>query len=262
MKPNRIREKLDAGEPTIGTRVHSPWPAVIEAIGHTGLYDYVEYVGEYGTFDNHDLDNLCRAAELYDLGMMFKIDRANQHYLAQRAVGSGFGSVLFTDCRTESDAKHCVRIVRPDTPDDQGLYSVYTRRNTYMGYGGSPDYVDAIRNIVVAVMIEKKESVDNLEAILAVDGVEMVQWGPADYSMSIGKAGQRSDAEVVEAKKKVFKMALDLGVQPRAEIESPDEAREYLDMGVRHFNIGVDLTVLHSWWKTNGDELRKAIDGA
>ena len=66
MKPNIIREKLDAGEPTIGTRIHSSWPAIVEAIGHTGLYDYVEYVGEYGTFDLYDLDNLCRAAELYN----------------------------------------------------------------------------------------------------------------------------------------------------------------------------------------------------
>ncbi len=246
----------------MGTRIHSPWPAIVEAIGHTGVYDYVEFVGEYGTFDNHDLDNLCRAAELYELGMMFKIDRNNQDYLSQRAVGSGFGSILFTDCRTEDDAKHCVRIVRPDTPEDKGLYSVYTRRNSYMGYGGGPDYVSAIRDVVVVVMIEKKEAVENLEAILAVEGVEMVQWGPADYSMNIGKAGRRDDPAVVEAKRKVFKTALNMGVHPRAEIESPDEAREYLDMGVRHFNLGVDLSVLHSWWKSNGDDLRKAIDGA
>jgi 4-hydroxy-2-oxoheptanedioate aldolase len=31
----------------------------VEAIGHTGLYDYVEFVGEYGPFDLHDLDNLA-----------------------------------------------------------------------------------------------------------------------------------------------------------------------------------------------------------
>ena len=38
-------------KPLFGTRIHSSWPAIVEAIGHTGLYDYVEYVGEYGTFD-------------------------------------------------------------------------------------------------------------------------------------------------------------------------------------------------------------------
>jgi len=33
----------------------------VEAIDHTGLYDYVEFVGEYGPFDLLDLDNVARA---------------------------------------------------------------------------------------------------------------------------------------------------------------------------------------------------------
>ena len=262
MKPNKIREKLDAGEPTIGTRIHSSWPAIIEAIGHTGLYDYVEYVAEYGTFDLNDFDNLCRAAELYDMGMMFKIDRSHQHFLSQRAIGSGFSSILFTDCRTAEDAAECVRITKPDTPEDKGLYSVYTRRNTYMGYGGGTDYVEAMRNTVVNLMIEKKEAVENLEEILSVPGVDMIQWGPSDYSMSVGKAGQRNDPFILESKEKVFKTALSMGVHPRAEIMSPDDAKEYLDMGVRHFNMGVDISILHSWWRGNGEELRKTVEGA
>lgn len=261
MKPNIIREKLNEGKPTIGTRIHSHWPAIIEAIGHTGLYDYVEYVGEYGTFDLHDLDNMCRAAELYNMGMMFKIDKSSQHYLAQRALGSGFTSILFTDCRTGDDAKECVRIVNPDTPEDGGLYSVYMRRNSYMGYGGTPDYVEGMRNTVVALMIEKKEAVENLEDILSTKGVDMVQWGPSDYSMSVGLAGQRNDPSILDAKKEVFKTALSMGVQPRAEIGTPDDAKEYLDMGVKHFNMGVDISLLHSWWKTNGEALRKAVEG-
>lgn len=260
MKPNIIRERLNENKPTIGTRIHSHWPAIIEAIGHTGVYDYVEYVGEYGTFDLHDLDNMCRAAELYGMGMMFKIDKSHQHYLAQRALGSGFGSILFTDCRTGEDAEECVRIVNPDTPEDGGLYSVYMRRNCYMGYGGTPDYVEGMKNTVVALMIEKKEAVENLEDILSTKGVDMIQWGPSDYSMSVGKAGHRNDPTVLDAKKEVFKTALSMGVHPRAEIGSPGEAKEYLDMGVKHFNMGVDISVLHGWWKNNGEELRKAVE--
>ena len=262
MKPNKIREKLAAGEPTIGTRIHSHWPAIIEVIGHTGHFDYVEYVGEYGTFTPHDLDNMCRAAELYGLGMMFKIDQPNQHYLSQRAIGSGFGAILFTDCRTAADAEECVRITKPDTPEDNGRYSSYMRRNSYMGYGGGTDYVASMRNTVVNLMIEKGEAVENLEAILSVKGVDMVQWGPSDYSMSVGKAGQRSDPSIADAKAEVFKTALAMGVQPRAEIGSPDDAKEYLDMGVRHFNMAVDISILYSFWQNNGEALRKVVEGA
>jgi hypothetical protein len=30
-------------------------------------------------------------------------------------------------------------------------------------------------------------------------------------------------------------------------------------MGVRHFSIGTDITILHSWWKENGEGLRKVL---
>jgi len=74
MRPNFLRQKLNNGEPTLGTHIHSTWPSIVEAIGHTGHYDYVEFVAEYGPFDLHDLDNLGRAGDLYDMSMMIKVD--------------------------------------------------------------------------------------------------------------------------------------------------------------------------------------------
>ena len=73
-----------------------------------------------------------------------------------------------------------------------------------MGYGGSPEYVEALGDVVLAFMIEKKGAVDNLEEILSEPGVEMTQWGGADYSMNIGKPRQMSDPEVAAAKKKTY----------------------------------------------------------
>ena len=117
MRPNRLREKLVAGDPTLSTHIHTTWPSVVEALGHTGIYDYVEFVAEYAPFDLHDLDNLCRAAELYDMGTMIKVDQSHQGFLAQRGVGSGFSSVLFTDCRSADDVRECVQIAgRRDGP--------------------------------------------------------------------------------------------------------------------------------------------------
>ena len=89
MRPNKLRELLNAGKPTLGTHIHSTWPSLIEAIGHTGLYDYVEFVAEYGPFDLHDLDNLGRAADLYGMSSMIKVDQEPRGFIAQRAIGSG-----------------------------------------------------------------------------------------------------------------------------------------------------------------------------
>ena len=261
MRRNKLRELLNEGKPTLGTHVHSTWPSVIEALGHTGIYDYVEFVGEYGPFDLHDLDNICRAVELFDMSSMIKVDQEPRGFIAQRAIGSGFQSVLFADCHTADEVRECVRISRPDTPEDGGTYGVGTRRFAYMGYGGSPDYVQAIRDVVVVMMIEKKTAVEQLEEILEIDGVDMIQWGGSDYSMSVGLAGQRDHPDIKAAQKYVFETAIKMGVPPRAEIGSPDQARAYLDMGVRHFSIGTDISILYGWWKQNGEELRKVMEG-
>ena len=259
MRGNKFRELLKADKPTIGTHIHTTWPSIVEAIGHTGTYDYVEFVAEYGPFDLYAFDDMCRAAELYNMSMMVKVDQEPRGFIAQRAIGSGFQSVLFSDCRSAGEVRECVAIARPETPEDGGTYGVATRRFTYMGYGGSMDYVRALRDIVVVIMIEKDGAVQNLEEVLSVPGVDMIQWGGSDYSMSVGRAGQRGSAEIKAVERKVIETSLKMRVPPRAEINTADQAKYYLDMGVRHFCIGTDVNILYDWWKAHGDDVRKAV---
>jgi 2-keto-3-deoxy-L-rhamnonate aldolase RhmA len=109
------------------------------------------------------------------------------------------------------------------------------------------------------LMIEKKSAVDQLEDILNVEGVDMIQFGPCDYSMSIGLHGEWTHPTVLEAEKKVIKTALKYDKHPRAEINSVKSAQKYIDLGVRDFSIGTDVVILYNWLKTNGEELKKAL---
>ena len=260
MRTNTLRQLLQSGRPTLGTHLHSAWPTIVEIVGHTGLFDYIEFVAEYAPYDLHDLDNLCRAAELHELSTMIKVDQANGTFVAQRAVGSGFQSVLFADCRSVEDARECLCAVRPDTPEDGGHFGAATRRMAYMSYGGGPEYVQALREVVVVLMIEKRAAVEQLEEILALPGIDMIQWGPVDYSMSIGQPGARHTPELKAVERQVIETALKQGVLPRAEISSLDQAQYYLDLGVRHFCLGTDITILYNWLKTNGESLRYVLD--
>jgi len=265
MRPNRFRELLNAGQPTIGTRVQSTWPSIVEVLGHTGMFDYVEFLAEYAPFDLYALDDFCRAVELFDMSAMIKIDQSTQQFYAQRAIGAGFQSVLFVDCRSVEDVRDCMRAVRPETLESDGLHGVGVRRFAYMSEAGTAEYVKALNDVVIAIMIEKKDAVDRLEEILAVDGIDMIQWGPADYSMSVGRPGayrQRNEPQIKAVERKVIETALRMGVSPRAEINSVDQAKYYLDLGVRHFSLSTDITILFNWWKDNGDKLRKAVADA
>ena len=178
MRPNKLRELLRAGKPSVGTHLHSIWPSLVEIVGHTGGYDYIEFSGEYAPYDMYGLEHWCRAAELMDLGTLIKLDQEPRTWLAQRAIGAGFQATLFADIHSPEEAAEGVRAVRPDTPGGGGIYGATDRRHSYWGYGGSQAFVDALKDIVVMVMIEKREAVERLDEILAVPGIDMVQWGP------------------------------------------------------------------------------------
>ncbi|MHB0874491.1 MAG: HpcH/HpaI aldolase family protein [Anaerolineae bacterium] len=264
MRSNSLRELLKQGKPTIGTHVMTTWPAVVELIGQTGQYDYVELVGEYTPYDLRDLENFARAVELFDgLSAMLKVDQEPRLFLAGRGIDAGLQNVLFADCRSVEDAKACVAAVRAETPTTGGIHGVGMRRNVgYVREPGSADFVQSLEDSVVALMIEKRGAVEQIDEIVSLDGVDMVQFGPADYAMSIGIPGQWSHPDVRAAERRTIEAALAKGMAPRAEIGSVDDAKRYLDMGVKHFCIGTDLVILSQWWRRSGEGIRAVIDKA
>src|SRR5882724_1367119 len=120
MRRNLLRERLNAGKPTVGTHILSAWPTLVELIGHSKQYDYVEFTAEYAPFTMHDLDNLGRSFELMNMSGMIKIEQTQYTHQAMRAIGAGFQSVLFADIRTVEDAKLAVDAVRAETTMAKG----------------------------------------------------------------------------------------------------------------------------------------------
>jgi 2-keto-3-deoxy-L-rhamnonate aldolase RhmA len=261
LRRNRLRELLEQGQPSLGTHVLSAWPTVTELVGQSGQWDYVEFVAEYAPWTMHDLDNLARAIELFpDFTGMIKIEQETRGHLAMRAIGSGIQNVLFADVRTAEDARRCVRWVRAEHPDYGGLHGAGMRRDARtLGHVGSARWAKALADSVIVLMIEKKEAVENLEAILSVEGVDMVQFGPADYALSNGWSRLSSADALREAEHWVIESALRHGVHPRAEIGDPREAAGYLELGVRHFCVGHDVLILHNWWLERGHQMRSLL---
>jgi 4-hydroxy-2-oxoheptanedioate aldolase len=269
MRPNKLRQLLREGKPTFGVHVLIPWPGVIEIVGQTGAFDYVEYVGEYSTFTPEQLDNFGRAIDLFpNMSAMMKVEEQTRGFIAQRAIDAGIQNVLFTDCRSAGDAAECVKLVRSETPDAGGVHGYGMRRAMAYGAGGptygatSPleEWTRAMSDVVIAIMIEKKGAVEQLDEILSVKGVDMVQFGPSDYSISIGKPGQSRDPEVQKAHRDMIEHAIKKGVAPRVEIGSFDQAKPYIEMGVRHFCIGWDTLVLAQWCRGQGEGIKEIRD--
>ena len=259
MRQNRLRELLDAGKPTLGTRVLSSWPTIVELVGHSGMFDYVEFCAEYAPYDHTTLENMGRAIELFDhLGGMIKIEQESRAHAGVRAIGAGFQSVLFADPRNVADVEQCVRSIRSERPKSGGLHGVNMHRAA-LHEAGTEAWADAMDKVVIALMIEKKEAIENLEAMLSVPGVDMVQFGPADYSNSIGLTGQFTHPKVKEAERYMIQTAQRMGVAVRAELSSPKGFGPYLELGVKHFNVGIDVKTLFSWYNESGAIMRREL---
>ena len=219
--------------------------------------DYIEFSGEYAPYDLYALENFGRAIDLFDhMTSMMKIDQELRRYLASRALGSGIQNLLFARIQNAEEAQKAVAAARADTAQTKGFVGAGMRRDVgYVLGPGSEAFVQSLQEGVVAVMIEKQTAIEDLEAILAVDGIDMVQFGPADYSMSIGMPGQWKHPKVVGAQKYMIQTAIRMGVRPRVELWDVEEAAPYLDMGVKDFCIGWDVFTVYNYCKHQGEAL-------
>jgi 4-hydroxy-2-oxoheptanedioate aldolase len=113
------------------------------------------------------------------------------------------------------------------------------------GWGRFPNYAkEANDRVCLLVQAESREALANLDAIVAVDGVDGVFIGPADLSASMGHLGNSGHAEVQAA---IADAIARIGRAGKAAgILTPDEtlARKYLDLGALFVAVGLDTNLL------------------
>ncbi len=261
MRENRLRQLLNEGKPTFATRVHTTWPTMTELVGRSGQFDYVEFLAEYAPYSLHDLDNMGRAIELSpNFCGMIKVEQSAQWHLAVRAMAAGIQNVLFTDVRTAADAEQVVRHVRAEGPGNSNTHGLANGR---IWLEAPADFIGYYNEAVIAIMIEKREAYENLDEILRVPGIDLVQFGPGDYGLSVGRAsgtyGGGIHPDVQAAREDTIKRCIAAGVRPRAEINRVEEVDYYTALGVKDFNLSSDLAVLRAFYTQQGRALRERV---
>jgi 2-keto-3-deoxy-L-rhamnonate aldolase RhmA len=91
--------------------------------------------------------------------------------------------------------------------------------------------------------------------------VDMVQWGPADYSLSVGNPALQRSKDILPIESKVITESLAAGLHPRIEIGGPDQAQRFIDQGVRHFCVGWDRFILRQKLLEIGESMRSVTEG-
>lgn len=261
LKENVIRKKFEEGTPTVATRIWSTNPFITETIGNSGNFDYIEFAAEYAPFSQIDLENICRAAELYGMGTLIKVDFQNRAYVAQKAIAAGFQAVMFADHETPEEVEESIRLTMPATPDCGGRFGYPMRR-----FIGGESHVTPmthaarLKRVVRVFMIEKVEALNRIEEICSIPGVDMVQFGSGDWGMNQGFDRTEHPEECKAAERKMIECALRHGVRPRCEITSPEAAQYYKDLGVRDFCLNDEMSALRRFWFNEGKKLRDLIN--
>ena len=87
----------------------------------------------------------------------------------------------------------------------------------------------------------------------------MTQWGPVDFGFSRGEPGLAQSAEIKPFEEAFIAKSLEYGLYPRIEIASVDQAKRYIDLGVRHFCIGWDRFIIRQTFSDLGAGMKKLV---
>jgi 2-keto-3-deoxy-L-rhamnonate aldolase RhmA len=158
-------------------------PEVVELIGVAG-YDAVLIDMEHSAFSFETVaDMICRA-DLAGISSLVRVP-SNDPKAILRLLDVGADGIFVPHIRGVEDAREAVRAVRYPPLGSRGAVS--TARAARFGTVRWPEHVAASnREIVLAVMVEDADVVDHVEAIAALDGLDLVFVGPFDLAMSMG----------------------------------------------------------------------------
>lgn len=235
-----LRSRLESGERTIGTFQLVDSPVAAEVVGLAG-YDFTILDQEHGPFSAETTMQLCMAAQGRGASPIVRV-RENAAPEIQRALDVGAAGVEIPQISTGADARAAVDAARYDPLGERGL-SPYVRA---ADYAGGPEYTQRQNEeVTVVVHIEGTEGVENLEDVMAVEGIDVLFVGPYDLSQSLGIPGQVQDDAVVDMMEDVCARADSAGKVVGTFADSPEMARRWLDVGVQYLAYHVDATILH-----------------
>ena len=239
MPTRTLRERLLDGETTVGTFQLIDSPMVSEMAGLAGM-DFVVVDQEHGPLTAETSVGLCAAAERGGAAPIVRV-RENSEAEIQRALDVGAAGVEIPQIETRADAEVAVDHARFDPLGERGL-SPYVRAG---GYTGRDDYT-ARQNeeTTVIVHIEGERGVDNLDDILAVEGIDVLFLGPYDMSQSLGISGQVRDDRVEDLMQEVCDRAAEEDKVVGTYADDPEMAEQWIDAGAQYVAIHVDGAIL------------------
>jgi len=195
LRTNNIVTKNAKGEIAYGGHFNSASSEQIEVLGIAG-FDFALFDCEHGSFTLSELEDQSRVAQMAGLtpmAMVPNVERSTIHSYLER----GMLGIHGPNIKTPEDAR---KLAEGSRYAPEGNRSLSFSRTTHYGFGPArPEYMaHANAQMVVIALIEHVDALDNLDEILAVDGIDFYSVGPKDLAQSMGLPGQMEHPRVLE----------------------------------------------------------------
>lgn len=237
MSPS-FRDRLSAGELLIGTLLSLPSPEIAEILAACG-FDWLFVDLEHTTLDIQSAQAILQAVD-HRLDCILRVPLNDEIWL-KKALDIGAAGVLVPQVNTAEEARRAVRFCKYPP---QGSRSVGLARA--QGYGAHlQDYLDRANAVTaVIVQVEHIQAVQNIEEILAVEGMDAVLIGPYDLSASLDRMGQVEHPQVQAAISQVREACFAHNMPVGIFSASADRAYAYIQEGYRLIAAGVETLLL------------------
>lgn len=160
----------------------------------------------------------------------------------KRLLDIGAQNFLIPMIETAQEAQQAVQAVRYPPQGQRGVANALARAAQW---GAVTDYVERANDeICVLCQVETVRGVENLDAVLAVEGVDGVFIGPADLSASMGLIHQPDHPEVLAVMQDMVKRIRAAGKAPGILHADVSQAQHFIDLGVLFAAVGVDALLL------------------
>jgi 4-hydroxy-2-oxoheptanedioate aldolase len=255
MTPSKVLQKLRSGDFVITAgvnRVGEPWLA--EVIGRLG-FDLIWFDMEHRAFDYGHISGLSLACRATGIDLMVRVLKTG-YTSPMRALEFGANGIMVPHCMSVAEARQWVEWVR---------FPPLGRRG-FDGAGADADYALADANkylsgandeVFLALQIEDKESVECVDAIAGLPGVDLLFVGPGDLSISYGVPFQFDHPLVQSAIDRVATAASKAGKWWGIPTDSPEQAQSALDRGARMITAGNDHAVLLNGFQKAFEEFKQ-----
>jgi 4-hydroxy-2-oxoheptanedioate aldolase len=188
----------------------------------------------YGTYEVRWLPILCRQA---GCSAMVRVPGLDSSWI-KKALDIGANTIMVPQINTADEAKRAVEFAKYPPVGSRGISPMWTAMMDVTW----DDYLPAANEeTCVVVQIESPEGIENLDAIAAVEGVDIVFAGPADLSASLGVIGQFNHPTLLEFLASFPARVSAHGKPAGITFATMDQCRRSYEQGYRFINTGTLL---------------------